>query len=251
MRDPRSATGAIARSMRAVLLLAIFASVSASGLAQVVLPAGPDDIVVIGDELAAGYGLAPHEMYPAILLRDLKRENLNYQVRSASAPGDTAEVGARRVPVVLQVPRLKWVILALGRNDAARKVALDNTRASLSQTIEAFLEKGVGVLLCGLREAPGDDLAYSAGFSSLFPELARGFKIPFVTNLLAGIEGVPAMNLNDGKHPNKDGQRQIARNISDVLFPLLRGSQTNAAPQKAAPEKRDFPPGTVAPPMQF
>jgi len=223
----------------------------APGKGQAVLPPGPDDIVVISDELAAGYGLQPHEMFPAVLLRDLKRENLNYQVRSASGPGDTAEVGARRVSVVLQVPKLKWVVLALGRNDAEKRVPLDNTRASLSGTIEAFLEKGVGVVLCGFRQAPGDDLAYSAGFSSLFPELARGFKLPFVTNLMAGVEGVAAMNLNDGKHPNKDGQRQIARNISDVLFPILRGSQTNAAPDKGTPQRREVPPGAVAPQMQF
>lgn len=230
-----------------MLLLAI----EAQDFAQAVRPPESEDIVVIGDELAAGYGLSPHEMFPAILLREIKRENLRYQVRSASAPGDTAEVGARRVPVVLQVPRLKWVILALGRNDAEKKEALDVTRTGLSSTIEGFLEKGVNVLFCGFRQAPTDDLAYAAGFSSLFPELARAYRLPFVTNLLAGVDGVAAMNLNDGKHPNKEGQKQIARNILDVLMPILRAAQTNAAPEKGAQPRRDVPAGAVAPPVQF
>lgn len=218
---------------------------------QAVVPQELGEIVVMGDELAAGYGLQPHEMFPAILLRDIRKENLRYRVRSAAAAGDTAEVGARRVPVVMQVPDLKWVVLALGRNDAAGKEPLDATRKGLASTIEAFLEKGVAVLLCGFRQGPTDDLAYAAGFSSLFPELARAYRLPFVTNLLAGVEGVAAMNLSDGRHPNKEGQKQIARNILDVLMPALRAAQTNQAPARAATPQRDVPEGAVAPEMKF
>jgi acyl-CoA thioesterase-1 len=151
----------------------------------------------------------------------------------------------------MQVPNLKWVVLALGRNDAANKEPLDATRKGLTSAIEAFLEKGVNVLLCGFRQAPTDDLAYAAGFSSLYPELARAYRLPFVTNLMANVEGVAAMNLNDGNHPNKEGQKQIAQNILDVLLPALKAAQTNEVPAKAGPPPRTVPEGTVAPQIQF
>lgn len=219
--------------------------------AQVTPPSSLGEIVVIGDELAAGYGLAAHEMYPAILLRELKRENLRYQVRSASAPGDTTDVGARRVPVVLQVPELRWVVLALGRNDAKGKISLDAMRGALTATIEGFAGKGIKVLLCGFPQPPEDDLAYAAGFHSLYLELAGAYRLPLVTNLLAGVQGVAAMNLNDGKHPNREGQKRIAQNILDVLLPRLRTASTNQAPAVPAAPDRAVPEGTVAPPLQF
>lgn len=243
--------GAKSRCLRVFSLLILIIGFWGRALAQVNLPQEMGEIVVVGDELAAGYGLPAHEMFPAVLLRELRRDNLRYQLRSASGPGDTAEVGARRAPVVLQVPGLKWVVLALGRNDAAKQEPLDVTRRGLTAAIEAFLEKGVSVLLCGFQQAPTDDLAYAAGFTSLFPELARAYRLPFVTNVLANVEGVPAMNLSDGKHPNKEGQKQIARNILDVLQPILKAAQTNQVPATATPPRREVPEGTVAPQIQF
>jgi len=233
--------------------LALFFGCAALAMAQAAPPASLGEIVVVGDELAAGYGLGAHEMYPAILLRELKRENLRYQVRSASAPGDTTEVGARRIPVVLQVPDLRWVVLALGRNDAKEKIPLEAIRKALTSTIEGFVGKGIKVLLCGFPQPPEDDLAYAAGFHSLYVELAGAYRLPLVTNLLAGVQGVAAMNLNDGKHPNREGQKQIARNILDVMLPLLRTGSTNRAPAATSPPgtERAVPEGTVAPPLQF
>src|SRR5438094_10132873 len=50
-------------------------------------------IVVLGDSLTAGLGLAREEAYPALLQRRLNDEGLNYEVVNAGVSGDTSAGG--------------------------------------------------------------------------------------------------------------------------------------------------------------
>ena len=54
------------------------------------LPAGRPRIVVLGDSLTAGLGLAPDEAYPADLQRRLNEKGLLYDVVNAGVSGDTS-----------------------------------------------------------------------------------------------------------------------------------------------------------------
>lgn len=210
--------------------MAAWLCLPAFGPAQVVRAPEAEEVVVLADDLAGGYGLPDHQMFPSVLLREARKESLRYQVRSAAGAGDKTRMGVRRLPVVLKVPRLRVVIVALGRSDAEAKVPPDEIRSNLASIVEQCVSNKVGVVLCGFRLPPGEDMAYSAGFSSVFPEVARAYKVPFVTNLLEGVEGVAEMNLSDGKHPNKDGQKRMADSIWAVLGPLLRGFSASASP---------------------
>jgi acyl-CoA thioesterase-1 len=62
---------------------------------------------------------------------------------------------------------------------------------------------------------------YARQFQSLFPEIAErngGVLIPF---LLEGVAGIPHLNLPDGIHPTPKGHEIVARNVWEVLQPLL------------------------------
>jgi acyl-CoA thioesterase-1 len=62
---------------------------------------------------------------------------------------------------------------------------------------------------------------YVEEFEKLFAEVAAEQKVPLVPFLLAGVGGVPELNLPDGIHPTPEGHRKIATNVFRVLKPIL------------------------------
>jgi acyl-CoA thioesterase-1 len=62
---------------------------------------------------------------------------------------------------------------------------------------------------------------YQEGFGGLFPRVARAEGIPLVPFLLDGVAGEKDLNLEDGIHPNAEGQRILAANVLPHLEPLL------------------------------
>src|SRR5690349_1621679 len=76
-------------------------------------------IVVLGDSLTAGLGIAQEDAYPALLQRRLDKEHLNYEVVNAGVSGDTSAGGLSRLDWALEGD-VKVLIVALGGNDALR-----------------------------------------------------------------------------------------------------------------------------------
>ena len=92
----------------------------------------PIRIVVLGDSIAAGFGLPADEAFPARLEQALKAKGLIVTVENAGVSGDTAAGG---------LARLDWsvadgtdaVIVELGANDMLRGVDPKQTRAALDE----------------------------------------------------------------------------------------------------------------------
>src|SRR5207253_6609011 len=109
----------------------------------------PIRIVVLGDSLSAGFGLAAQDALPAKLERALKAKGYNVAIQNAGVSGDTATGG---------LARLDWsvadgtdaVILELGANDALRGSDPKATRAALEQIIKRLKERRIAVLPAGL-----------------------------------------------------------------------------------------------------
>src|SRR5262245_31178519 len=62
----------------------------------------PKRIVVLGDSIAAGFGVDPDEAYPAALQRKIDETKLPYTVVNAGVSGDTTAGGLRRVDWILK-----------------------------------------------------------------------------------------------------------------------------------------------------
>ena len=81
--------------------------------------------------------------------------------------------------------------------------------------------RGIRVLLCGMETPPSKGWTYTLDFHRLFPRVADRYGIPLVPFLLAGVALDPAMNGEDGFHPNSAGARRIAETVWPYLAPLV------------------------------
>src|SRR5581483_7797765 len=97
-------------------------------------PARPR-IVVLGDSLTAGLGIAQEDAYPALLQQRLDKEHLNYEVVNAGVSGDTSAGGLSRLDWALDGD-VKVLIVALGGNDGLRGLPPEELRRNLSAIIE-------------------------------------------------------------------------------------------------------------------
>jgi acyl-CoA thioesterase-1 len=150
-----------------VLLVLCFAGFTA----QADMPA----ILVFGDSISAGYGLAHATLgWVGMLRENLKAEGYGYPVISASVSGETTAGGLARLPRALELHHPGIVIIELGGNDGLRALPLDQMRANLSKMVDLSVASGARVLLLGMRIPPNYGPEYTEKFYSLFGEVARG-----------------------------------------------------------------------------
>jgi acyl-CoA thioesterase-1 len=178
-------------------------------------------ILVLGDSLTAGLGVAPDEAFPARLQERLAREGYAYRVVNAGVSGDTTAGGLRRVGWALRT-RPEIAVVALGANDGLRGQDPAAMRRNLAEIVARLRAAGARVVLAGMRVPPnyGDD--YARRFAAVFPDVAREAGVPLVPFLLDGVAAVPRLNQADGIHPNAQGHRVIAEKLWPHLAPLLR-----------------------------
>ncbi len=179
----------------------------------------PLRIAVLGDSLAAGYGLGAAEAFPARLERALRARGWNVRVINAGVSGDTTAGGRARLDWTLaESPDL--MIVELGGNDALRGLAPDSTAANLDAILTRLKERGVQPILAGMRAPRNLGQDYYTKFDALFPRLAGKHGVPLYPFFLEGVAGDPALNLGDGIHPNAKGVEVIVEGI----LPLVEGT---------------------------
>src|SRR5438094_5029049 len=180
-------------------------------------------ILVLGDSLSQGFGLAPSEAYPILLAKKLRATGLNFRVINASAAGGTTEGGLERLPAHLK-RKIDIFIVELGINDAFRGVPVDQIQNNLQQIIDKVKARNpsLRVLIAGMQlpNYAADD--YVSAFGKIFADLAERNKAALVPYLLQGVAGDPSMNLSDGIHPNAAGQKVLAETVWHVLEPVAR-----------------------------
>ena len=81
------------------------------------------------------------------------------------------------------------MIVELGANDGLRGVDLKETRANLERIIERLLAGDTKVILAGMKLPPNYGREYTGAFQSLYPELAKAYKIPLMPFFLLGAIG--------------------------------------------------------------
>ncbi|MGH9160749.1 MAG: arylesterase [Vicinamibacteraceae bacterium] len=186
-------------------------------------PDGRPRIVVLGDSIAAGLGLAPDEAFPAVLQRLLDAAGYDYAVAAAGVSGDTSAGGLRRLDWVLEGD-VRILVLELGGNDGLRGLTVAQMKANLGAIIERARARDIDVLLCGMEAPPNFGASYTTEFRRAFEDLARTPGVRLLPFVLEDVAGVPALNQADGIHPNAEGARRVAGNVWSVLEPLLAKS---------------------------
>ncbi|HEV7611277.1 MAG TPA: arylesterase [Steroidobacteraceae bacterium] len=199
-------------------LLILFALFAASVSARAETPV----ILVFGDSISAGYGLARVEQgWVALLQTRLKEQDYGYQVVNASVSGETTAGGLARLPRALMLHQPKIVILELGGNDGLRALPIAQMRANLGRMIELASAAGAKVLLLGIRMPPNYGPEYTEQFRSSYSDVAREKNLPLVPFLLNDVAQSANLMQTDGIHPNELGQPQLLANVWPSLKPLL------------------------------
>ena len=216
------------RNMRSLASLFIACLLMASPAA-----ASTFKIVVLGDSLTAGYGVAADAAFPARLEAALRAKGHDVTVVNAGVSGDTAAQGLARLDWAL-AEGADAAIVELGANDALRGLDPAATRRSLTAILDALKARGIPVLLAGMRAPPnmGDD--YVDEFDSIYPDLARSHSAILYPFFLDGVVGARGLNLEDGIHPNANGIEEIVQRIlpkvEELLETLRSTSKQSSAP---------------------
>jgi acyl-CoA thioesterase I len=181
-------------------------------------------ILFIGTSLTAGLGVDPSDAFPAVIGRMLDSAGHPARIVNAGVSGE-ASAGARtRIDWVLRQPA-DVIVLETGANDGLRGLSVNAARDNIQAILDHIRAKqpSARVLLVQMEAPPNLGDAYTRGFHAMYPELARKNGVELVPFLLEGVAGIPALNQEDGIHPNRAGARIVARNIYTVLVkrPLL------------------------------
>jgi len=184
--------------------------------------AGLKTIVVLGDSLAAGLGVAPEEAFPALLQKKIDAAGLRWRVVNTGVSGDTSADGLGRVDWVLKRP-VDVLILELGANDGLRGLPPSATRTNLQAIIDRVKQvyPRARIVIAGMQMPPNMGEEYAAAFQKVFPGLAASNHAALVPFLLEGVGGKRDLNQADQIHPTAEGHQVVADNVWKVLRPVL------------------------------
>lgn len=186
----------------------------------------PDDapvLLVVGDSLSAGYGLAGvDDGWVALLQARLRREGYEIRVVNASISGDTTAGGLSRLPDALSRFEPDVTILELGANDGLRGFPLDEMRDNLARMITLAREAGSRVVLLEMMIPTNYGPRYTDDFRGRFTALAEQFDIPLVPFILEDIALDASLMQADGIHPTEAAQPMMLDAIWPVVEPVVR-----------------------------
>jgi acyl-CoA thioesterase-1 len=179
-------------------------------------------ILVFGDSLSAGYGLAISRGWVALLEEKLKRERIDYSVANASVSGETSAGGRARIDAALERSRPAVVIVELGGNDALRGMPISQMKSNLAAIVERSKRSGARVLLVGMRMPPNFGADYVRAFEGAYKEVSQQEKVALVPFMLEGFGDDLDYFQPDRIHPNERAQPLILDTIWPKLAPLLK-----------------------------
>ena len=216
----------VAAALTAAFLAGAAALAAAS--APVRAQDGPVRILMLGDSLTAGSGLAARDALPARLEAALRALGVDARVINAGVSGDTTGGGLARIEWAL-ADDPHAVVVALGANDGLRAIDPAVTRANLDRLLGLLAERGLPVLLAGMVAPPNLGPDYAARFDPVYPELAARHRAILYPFLLDGAATVAALNQEDGIHPNEAGVEVIAKRMIPSVLCLIRRTGHPAA----------------------
>jgi acyl-CoA thioesterase-1 len=219
MHCPGYAAAVLRRQWARSWLLVVLAAM----LAMQVAVAAPAQrtVLVFGDSLSAGYGMAAKQGWVALLGERLAARQPGWRVVNASVSGETTAGGVSRIGKVLERTRPDVVVIELGANDGLRGLPLLQTRRNLEKMVQAAAAGGAEVLLVGMRMPPNLGRAYTEGFEANFRKVAKDEGVALLPFLLEPIAADPGAFQADDLHPTAAVQPKLLDHVWKALLPLL------------------------------
>lgn len=180
------------------------------------------NILVLGDSLAAGSGVAKEAAFPALLQRKIDSQKLPFKVINAGVSGDTSAGGLRRIDWMLK-RKIDVLLLELGGNDGLRGIDPKTTQANLQAIVDKAKAKypGIRIVIAGMQMPPNMGKEYTERFQKIFPDIAKANDADLIPFLLEGIGADPRYNQPDLIHPTPEGHKIVAATVWKTLGPIL------------------------------
>ena len=184
--------------------------------------ASPCSLLIVGDSLSSGYGLAPGQSWVDRLGARLKKRAPDWHVVNASISGDTTQNGLQRLQPALDRQHPQGVLIELGGNDAMRGTPPEAIRQNLVTLIRQARAGGAWVVLLEAPVLPNYGKPYAEAVAKLYVDVAREEKIVRVPCFVCGVGVVPGMMQADGIHPNEKAQGRMLDAVWPYIKPKLR-----------------------------
>jgi acyl-CoA thioesterase I len=197
-----------------------FAGAGADAAPRAKPAAKPVKLLVLGDSLIQGYGLAPGQDFPAQLERALKVRGMNVKVINGGVSGDTSAGGVARIAWSL-TDNPDAAIVEFGGNDALRGLAPTDTERNIGAILAALKARHIPVLLAGIKSPRNMGADYTKEFDAVFPVLAKKYEVLFYPFFLDGVAVNPALNQRDGIHPDEKGVAVIVQRMMPMVMRLV------------------------------
>jgi acyl-CoA thioesterase-1 len=164
----------------------------------------PVKLAVLGDSIAAGYGLAPDQAFPVRLQAALASQGRKVTVLNHGVSGDTTSGGLERIDWML-ADKPDIVLVELGGNDMLRGTDPATTERNLDAIIAKLKGAAVTVWLAGMVAPRNLGPEYTTAFDAIYGKLAAKYDVPLYPFLLDGVAQTDGLNQADGIHPNIKG----------------------------------------------
>jgi len=187
------------------------------------------NLLIVGDSLSSGYGLAVGESWVNKLDARLKQSAPAWQVINASVSGDTLQNGLQRLAPALQRHRPAGVLIELGGNDALRGAPPETIRQNLQAMVQQARASGAWVALLEPPVLPNYGQAYGAAVARVYRDIARAQQATLVPCFVCKVGVDPRLMQPDRIHPNARAQTRMLDAVWPSLQPRLRCSSGKRA----------------------
>jgi len=186
----------------------------AAGLIAVasIAQANERTVLIVGDSLSAGYGIALEDGWATLLEQRLQTTYPGWKVQNASISGETSDGGMRRLPALLEQYQPGVVVIELGGNDGLRGQKPARFQANLEAMVAASQQANAEVVMIRIRLPANYGARYDAGFQSAYVA-AAGDKVPLTQFMPLEQRADPELLQDDGIHPTAAAQPMMEANV--------------------------------------
>ncbi len=182
-------------------------------------------VLILGDSLSSGYGLANGTGWVNRLEQKLAGQAPAWTAINASISGDTTQNGLQRLQPALTRHKPRGVVIELGGNDALRGIPPPVIRDNLARLVRQAKASGAWVLLLEAPVLPNYGPAYGQAVARQYAEVARQEGATLVPCFVCQVALKPGMMQADGIHPNEKAQTAMLEAVWPYLKPKLKPGQ--------------------------
>lgn len=181
-----------------------------------------DSLIILGDSLSAGYGVAKNQTWVSLLQQRWQQAHPSLTIINASISGETTQGALNRLDNILAEHQPTAIFVELGGNDGLRGFDLSQLRQRINQIIDAAQQQGVSVALSEVQLPPNYGPRFAETFNQTYQQIAEQQGITLVPFFMKPLVGKTGMIQADGIHPTAKAQPLIADFLEPYLLALVK-----------------------------